>query len=135
MEGRFLTSLEVRWLPDDGTAELLKELVYQSASLRAAIVVPKGFVTDFASVPRLPITFALTGDTAHEAAVVHDYLYQTHRAGGCAIERAQADGVFLEAMEATGIPWWRRRLMWSGVRIGGWGSWRSGPTRFKILNE
>ena len=130
MESIFFTDVTVRYL-DDETAELEKELVYQSKLLRRSIVVPIGFVTDFASVPRLPITFALTGGKAKASAIIHDFLYQTHLCEG----RKQADRVFLEAMEVTEVSWWRRILMYNGVRFGGGSSWKSGPERFTVLND
>lgn len=110
---------------------LTEDLSYRSAFLGETIVVPKGFVTDFASVPRLPIVFWLTGDCAHDAAVVHDYLYQTHLSE----TRARADRTFLEAMKITGVPAWRRLDMYLGVRAGGISSWSSGPRRFKIFGN
>ena len=105
---------------------LLAPLIYQSDRVAEMIVVPIGFHTDFASVPRVPIAFWLTGDTAHEGAVVHDYLYQTHRSG----TRQRADAVFMEAMAAMGIVWWRQQIMYRAVRLFGWLAWRSGPSRF-----
>lgn len=132
MESKFWTPLEVEFL-DDEKARILKPLTYQSRRLGCFIGVPAGFVTDFASVPRLPITFALTGGKAREAAVVHDFLYQTHIANGSVIKRRQADLVFLEAMAVTNIPLWRRELMYAGVRAGGFMAWRSGPSRYQTL--
>lgn len=82
------------------------------------IRVPKGFVTDFASVPRVPIAYWLTGDTAHEAAVLHDYCYSTGLH-----PRAWCDEMFAAAMQASGVPAWRRALMYAGVRAGGWAAW------------
>jgi hypothetical protein len=90
-------------------------LTFESATAGQTFTVPAGFVTDFASVPRLPLAYLLTGDTAHAPAVVHDWLYVTRK-----VDRKTADAVFLEAMEETGVPWWRRRLMWIAVRaLGG----------------
>ena len=83
------------------------------------IVVPKGFITDFASVPRLPMTYLLAGDTAHAAAVIHDFLYR-NKLG----TRRQADAIFFEAMAADGEPAWRRWAMWSAVRVGGRWTWK-----------
>jgi len=40
------------------------------------ILVPKGFETDLASVPRLPIVYLIWGDRAHREAVLHDYCYR-----------------------------------------------------------
>src|SRR5258708_6192683 len=72
----FKTKLVVEEL-DDKTWKL-KEDLYYTSDILGVIYVPAGFVTDFASVPRLPFAYLLAGDTAHQAAVVHDYLYQTH---------------------------------------------------------
>lgn len=125
----FLTALEVAKLPD-GQWRLLAPLRYLSAVLGVQIEVPAGTVTDLASVPRLPLAFLLAGDSAHEAAVLHDHLYQTHPC-----TRRQADAVLDEAMAVTGEPAWRRWLMWSAVRaVGGW-AWYTGPRRYSALRN
>ena len=117
---RFQSDLSVKQLLRDtsadrrGTRKLLWPLVYQSDLLGRTIVVPAGFVTDFASVPRIPVAFLLAGGCADAAAVVHDWLYTTHE-----VDRATADAVFREAISADGEPAWRAWLMWAGVRIGG----------------
>jgi len=114
--GQFLTPLRAEragdhWVLTDG-------LRFRSGIAGHVVAVPKGFETDFASVPRLPLAHLLAGDTAHAAAVVHDYLYR-NRIG----TRAQADAVFYEAMIALDEPWWRRWLMWAAVRAGGRATW------------
>lgn len=143
MEAKFKTELDTRWRKDDKTAVVLSDLVYASAVLGKMsfgylhrITVPKGFTTDFASVPRfLPLVFSLVGDSAHKAAVLHDYLYQTHKVGPIKITRSMADSIFLEAMKVTKVPLLKRQMMFWGVRLGGSGSWKSGPTRFKIYGN
>jgi len=92
----FLSTLQVAKLPGRQW-RLLAPLRYQSAVLGTLIEVPTGFLSDLASVPRLPLAYLLAGDTAHEAAVVHDYLYQVRIS-----TRAQADAVLAEAMAVTG---------------------------------
>ena len=42
---------------------------------RRLITLPRGFVTDYDSVPRLPLAYWLLGGKRHKAAVVHDFLY------------------------------------------------------------
>lgn len=126
----FKTALKVQKLTEK-TWALLCPLIYESDLVAATIIVPKGFVTDFASVLRVPIAFWLTGDTAHEAATVHDFLYQTHITD----TRQKADEVFLEAMEASGIPVWRQRLMYRTVRLLAMLVWRSGPSRFTTFQN
>jgi len=127
----FVTPLDARKLTEErqGRAlwRLLVPLVYVSDLLGKTVTVPAGFVTDFASVPRLPLTYLLAGDKAHEAAVAHDYLYTTHAVDGSPVTRAQADAVFREAISALRgkAPGW---LMWLAVRVGGSGAWAAdGP--------
>lgn len=116
---QFLTGLSVRLVSipaggGRGLWELTSPLMYQSDVAGATIAVPRGFHTDFASVPRIPIAYMLAGNTAHDAAVVHDYLYTTGE-----FPRDVADKVFLEAMGVAGIPAWRRYAMYYAVRAFG----------------
>lgn len=104
-----------------GRWRLRAPLVYLSGVAKRQITVPEGFETDFASVPRLPVAYWLTGGTANSAAIMHDYLYATGE-----LPRKLADQVLLEAMEVTGVPWWRRQAMYWAVRLFGGG--RYGPT-------
>lgn len=120
---KFLTRLRVEELEDAsadgrGTWQLLTTLAYKSDVADTVFIVPTGFITDFASVPRIPIAYMLTGGTAHAAAVVHDFLYTTHE-----VTRAMADAVFREAIIASGGARWRAWMMWAGVRVGGGSSW------------
>lgn len=113
---QFLTSLKAERVGDNWV--LLAQLRYQSDVAKGIIVVPKGFSSDFASVPRLPFTYMLAGDTAHAPSVVHDFAYRT-----CLQTRRIADNVFWEAMTVTGEPRWRKILMWTAVRSFGWTTW------------
>lgn len=79
------------------------------------IVIPRGFVTDFASVPRVPLAYLLAGGIGEKAATLHDWLYAEQR------DRAFADRAFRAALELEGEPRWRARLMYAGVRLGGAG--------------
>ena len=78
------------------------------------IVVPAGYVVDFASVPRLPFAFWLFGDTAHASAAVHDYCVAVLVPRG-SMTWQQAAEIFGEAMEHEGVPLWRRWLMKNAV--------------------
>jgi hypothetical protein len=124
----FLSELEVELVSDAtnsgrGTWRLTAPLVYQSDVAGKTFVVPAGFCTDFASVPRAPIAFLLTADSAHEASALHDFLYTPPHP----VPRATADAVLKEASEASGVPTWRAWLMWAGVRIGGGSHWGDAP--------
>jgi len=117
---KFLNKLQLQVADnvDNGKWVLTAALVYQSDVARRTFIVPKGFQTDLASVPRLPVVFLLTGDTSDEAAAVHDYLYSSHE-----VTREMADQVLREASQATGVPGWRRWMMWAGVRVFGGSHW------------
>lgn len=102
-----------------GIDKLLGALAYFSAVLGKLIEVPAGFLTDYASVPRLPLAYAVLGGKGKKAAVVHDWLYKSQ-----SVPRAVADAVFREALEASGYGPVVRAMFYAGVRVGGWVAWR-----------
>lgn len=116
---KFLTKLRVERVEEPktffgrATWKLLEPLEYKSGLVDTTIIVNTGFKTDFASVPRLFLVYALVGDTGHASAVVHDYLCHLKF-----FSRRITDRIFLEALEVEGVPAWRRYIMYAGVRIG-----------------
>ncbi|WP_186267950.1 DUF1353 domain-containing protein [Burkholderia gladioli] len=125
----FLSRLEVELVSDStnsgrGTWRLTAPLVYQSDVADRVFIVPAGFETDFASVPRAPVAFLLAADSAHEASAVHDFLYTAPHP----TPRSMADAVLKEASIASGVPAWRAWLMWAGVRVGGSSHWEGEST-------
>lgn len=120
-----MSPLRVEKIGQDGSRaiwRLLEPLTYESPRLGRTLSVPAGFVTDFASVPRLPLTFLLAGDKAHEAAVLHDWLYTTHET-----DRATADAVFRDAIREQNSAI-TAGLMWAAVRLGGARAWDAPAT-------
>ena len=113
MKAEFRSELTATLITDK-IWRLHEPLVFYSNILKQEIIVPKDFFTDFASIRRIPIVFMLLADTAHEAAVIHDYLYKKN----CIpeVDRKTADRIFNEAMKASGIWYWRRKIMYYGVR-------------------
>jgi hypothetical protein len=89
-----------------------------------SIVVPAGFVTDLASVPRILTNIVPADGPWVKAAVIHDYLYATHGINGL-YTRKQADGILREAMGVLGVSPFYRTVIYSGVRVGGWKGWGS----------
>lgn len=118
----FLTELQIQRL-DESTItdadewQLTHPLHYHDA-VHQLIVVPAGFRTDLASVPRAPVVYWLTGNTAHRAAVVHDFLCRVNYVQGL-ITWAEAAHVFRRAMRAENVPLWRSTMMFLAVRIFG----------------
>lgn len=118
--GKFIEYPQVRKThePQYGRArwELMTRLIYWDRNGRTWVV-PAGYITDFASVPRLPLAYWLTGDHAHMAAVLHDYLctdyYPTR------MTWREAADLFNEAMQAEGVSRTRRWAMYWAVRLFG----------------
>lgn len=98
-----------------GAWQLTEPLTYDSSLTGKTYTVPSKFITDFASVPRIPVLFDLFGDSAHEAATLHDWLYSTG-----AEPRQTCDKLFFEAMISTGISEWKSQIMYIAVRSFGW---------------
>lgn len=74
-------------------------------------VVPAGTITDLAS----GILSA-----ASAASIVHDHLYADGHRLKQIKNRAEADNVFFEAMESSGVPLWRCWAYYLAVRAFGW---------------
>lgn len=98
---------------DDETWVLLEPLVYQGK--RESFTVPAGFVTDFASVPRVATWLVPRFGRYTLAAVLHDWLLEVAIGQGLVSSR-DADGLFRRVMRELGVPPVRRWLMWTGVR-------------------
>ena len=111
---------------------LNRDLRYYSERLGDWIIVPKDFVTDFASVPRLPVAFLLTGGKGDEAAVIHDWLYSLQH-----LPRELCDEIFKEALVIMGYSAATVSFMYAGVRIGGGWTWNlpNAPQTSKVIEE
>ena len=125
MAAEFLSPLMTEDLEDTsgGRWKLLSPLCYYSEYLASIgadpnIIVPIGFITDFASVPRVPIIFEVFGDICHKAPTVHDFLYTTKP-----VAREHADKVLREASIISGIPEWKSELMYLAVHEFGGNHW------------
>jgi len=91
------------------------------------IEVPKGFITDFASIPRVVRMFITVNDRHKRPALLHDYLYyRGGEIGNLVYTRYDADKAFLHFMKDVGVSVWKRHTMYRAVRMFGWmsKSWR-----------
>lgn len=86
--------------------------------------VPSGFVTDFASIPRVFWSLLPPDGTYTYAAIIHDYLYWS-QAG----TRADADLVLKYAMEEFNVNAAAVAAIYSGVRVGGQFAWDDNRSR------
>lgn len=87
------------------------------AIIRIDVVIPEGFVTDFASTPRLLYPIFPPIGIYNKAAMVHDFLYS--KDCPLVIKRKNADLFFLQAMEVLETPRLIRKLMFFAVRLFG----------------
>jgi Protein of unknown function (DUF1353) len=96
----------ISWSPNNGQGQYSR------------VDVPTGFVTDFASIPRVFWSLLPTdGDYAY-AAVIHDYLYWTQER-----PRATADQIFKMAMQDFKIGNVTIETIYRAVRLGGGTAW------------
>lgn len=116
----------MRWenLIGDRT-ELIEPLVYISGS-GERIEIPAGFLTDYASIPKIFRNIYEPSGPARFPAILHDFLYG--RLGGAPYykTRRESDDLFLEAMQLVGVDLVQRRTIYRAVRLFGWaysGKW------------
>jgi len=93
-------------------------LTYSIGTTGVSVEVLGGFVTDFASIPRLLWSLAPPHGTYTRAAIVHDYLYWVQ---DCT--RGEADAILLDAMEESDVWAPLRYAIYLGVRLFGWNAW------------
>jgi len=121
--------------------ELLVECGIQVTKKTRTITVPKGYITDLASVPRICWTFIAPFDCAR-AAVVHDIMYE--KINGAfkkgiieskkerELYRKIADDMFLEGMQSAepAVPVWKQQAAYRAVRaFGRWAINSSEPRK------
>lgn len=123
---KFENALDVQFI--DGHNWRVQEDFYYDTDVRLTgyphdqVIVPKGFITDFASIPRILWDILPPAGSYGKAAVIHDFLYRTKSLA----TRGEADAVLLEAMKVSGVDWLTRQVIYWGVRVGGRRSYRGG---------
>lgn len=113
-------------LLDRGLFKLSQPLVWHhnGGPIRLSVMVPAGYITDLASVPKLFRWLVGASATRTKAAIVHDVLY-----GPARFDRVVADALFRAIMLEEGVPRFTAHLMWLAVRLGGWWTYYIGASR------
>lgn len=125
----FTNYLDLRNIQDK-IYQLLDDFVtlVHSENKTIQITIKKGFVTDLASVPKIPFAYLLYGGIGHYPAVAHDGLYSNSELvevidldTGLPYEynRLWADTVFKLGLEERGITAFKYNPMYWGVRLKG----------------
>ncbi|RAK50957.1 DUF1353 domain-containing protein [Phenylobacterium deserti] len=115
-------------------------LTYRPSDAEHTITVPKGFVTDLASIPRWAWTLVPPDGPWVKGAVIHDFLYATRGTGAwkrqpagntreAPYTRAEADWILRDALENRGVDVLRRNVIWLAVRLGGGRGWGHDDSR------
>jgi hypothetical protein len=118
----------VRAFGDNAFWITVEDMSYIIGSTSERIVVPRGFVTDFASIPQSLWSLGLSPHGQYSrAAVLHDYLYWSQ---GCT--RDQADRLLLVAMKESKVRPFDEVLVYQGVNIGGGGPWNTNASERKL---
>ena len=134
----FTKELRVKVLEDGARYEVLDEFVYyRDSDGNSKIKVEEGFVTDFASVPRLFWSIFPPFGRYTKAAVLHDRLcvayHEKHTWKDVLVsteglrdsfllqpvKRKEADEIFLEAMKAIKVGKFTRACLYWSVRLYG----------------
>lgn len=95
-----------------------------------SFTIPRGFESDGASVPRFfwRIICPPLDHRAVRAGVAHDYIYRVQPEGW---SRKEADKMFLCFLIEDGLPPFRAKLAYWGVRLGGWRAWNENRKRLE----
>ena len=90
-----------------------------------SLVIPRGFATDGASIPRALWRVCGTPLDVPRlyAAIVHDYLYSGGVAG---VTRAEADAVYRDMQIALGVSRLKAFVEWAALRVCGASHWYAG---------
>lgn len=141
----FATSSVIRDLPK---AEIIKRgmpLIWQGeftadlicvSAIAGVFTVPKGFITDGASIPHL-LWWSLS-DTDPDilyASYAHDFLYSVHgMLPGVTVTKDQADNVLREQMLAIDTPRWKADLCYRAVHLFGGNPWNRTTPAHKLAH-
>jgi hypothetical protein len=109
----FLSRLKIQELDEEHRNwQLLGHLKY--VGNQQTFKAPKGFITNFTSVPRIFWSIVSPWGRQMKAAIMHDYFYHTG-----VVSRLDADKLFCRMMKELGVSWWKRQIMYRAVRLFG----------------
>ncbi|EAA7874378.1 DUF1353 domain-containing protein [Salmonella enterica subsp. enterica serovar Weltevreden] len=84
---------------------------YLSDDISDIISVPAGFITDFATIPRIFWTFMPPDGKYSKTAIIHNWIYDN-----ALRTKKEADLILLDRMTVLGVPKWKRIVMHLAVR-------------------
>jgi hypothetical protein len=99
---------------EDSYFVLIAPLIYYSDLVGGEIVVPEGYRTDLASIPRIFQTIIQVNGRHRRPAVIHDYLCDNKKELG--MPQGFADKIFREAMKVVDVDFVESAVMYRMVR-------------------
>lgn len=87
------------------------------------VVIPKAYLTDGASIPRIFWSILPPWGVYGQAAIVHDYLCDNQKLtmNGDVLRPTltlkEIDEIFYDAMKIAGTPVWKRAIIFAAVRL------------------
>lgn len=107
----------------DGKYEVVENIEYYNG-----LVVPKSFITDLASIPKLFQGVVGVPEDFDEESILHDFLYSKYNNYG--INRDTADKIFRQSLVLNEVNPIVANLMYLAVKVGGELHWQE-----KIFTE
>ena len=95
---------------------LNEPLTIYSSALGMEVTAPKGFLTDFASIPWFAQSFVQVLGNNIRSAIIHDWLCTNKGKEKTKLTQKQADALFLEGLKIDEVRWGKARIMAAGVR-------------------
>lgn len=118
---QFTTELKIRYV-DGLNFEILEGFEYHIGTYPSEeiITVPVGFITDFASVPKIFWSILPPNGIYGKSTVIHDYLYYSG-----IYSKSKSDEIFLESMGVLKVPDWQKYTMYRAVKYFGYAAWNT----------
>ena len=109
-------------LLDENKWQLQKSFEYHVGCYpsKEIIIVPRGFITDFASIPRIFWNILPPTGKYGKAAIIHDWCYSS-----AIYTRKKSDKIFLEGMKVLNVKKWKYTIMYYTVRYFGFVAWKN----------
>jgi len=91
------------------------ELIHET--MIGDVIIPKGFVTDGASIPKMFLLFTTPTSKAFPAAIVHDYMLSKIDMNNYYTTRSFADEVFYKTLSETNVSTINANLLYYSVSL------------------
>lgn len=96
----------------EGKYEVLENIEYYNG-----LIVPKSFITDLASIPKIFQGIIGVPEDFKEESILHDFLYSKYNDYG--INRLTADKIFFQSLLLNKVDIVVANLMYKAIRLGG----------------